>query len=75
MRAQIIMMPNLDGKNPVTAASGMMDGLIINCDTDEKLMKTLEVIAMYGNKAEVKMLKDDEPWPARRYDEEEGDSV
>lgn len=72
MRAQIYVVlkqafnQDTEHKNwTVLKESGMLYGFLVNCETDEKLLKSLEWMANVGHYAEVKMLSDDEPWPSR----------
>lgn len=61
MRYQVLLIPNIkDEIDKVIEASGLLAGLLINCETDEKLLSALEIAAKYDHYAEVRVLKDDE---------------
>lgn len=53
-------------KQAVWNESGLAGGLVINCESDTALINTLKWMGEQGHYAAVKMLGEDEPWPARQ---------
>lgn len=53
-------------KIPVWNESGLADGMVVNCDSDDALLNTLKFLAEQGHIAQVKMLADDEEFPVRQ---------
>lgn len=60
MKAQILVLIPVfnDGSE-----NNILPAMIVNCTDDDDLMNRLEYFAKMNFDAEVKILKDDEPWP------------
>jgi hypothetical protein len=70
LRAQVLVIPCTafqelpgDSKTAHVKASGLLNGLLVNCTDETYLMALLELSAEMGHEVEVSILKDDEPWP------------
>lgn len=55
----------LKDKEVIWKDSGLPGGVLVNCETDDALLRTLKFTAGSKHHVDVKMLTDDEPFPTR----------